>query len=228
MGRIDFETETMVVHQGYDLLGRPASEIAKSVEIHTPLRARIPGQVENSTVTVVVCATGEVTHTLKADGFDASEDGTGRGTPIIAFNANAQPDEMEFDEHLAANLTCSQRSGVAFMPARTFSADGGIDEIFAPREVCDALHTSSGHGNKAPLVLGVQSSQSVVLTTMCVRRLTPTECERLQAFPDGYTAVPVRGKPAADGPRYKALGNSMCVNVMHWIGREIDFVWRFF
>ena len=54
-----------------------------------------------------------------------------------------------------------------------------------------------------------------------VRRLTPTECERLQGFPDGYTAIPYRGKPAADGPRYKALGNSMAVNCMRWIGRRI-------
>ena len=54
-----------------------------------------------------------------------------------------------------------------------------------------------------------------------VRRLTPTECERLQGFPDGYTLVPYRGKPASDGPRYKALGNSMAVNVMRWIGERI-------
>lgn len=57
-----------------------------------------------------------------------------------------------------------------------------------------------------------------------VRRLTPTECERLQGFPDGWTAIPYRGKPAADGPRYKALGNSMAVNVMRWLGYRIDLV----
>ena len=57
-----------------------------------------------------------------------------------------------------------------------------------------------------------------------VRRLTPTECERLQGFPDGYTAISYRGKPAADGPRYKALGNSMAVNVMRWIGQRIAAV----
>jgi DNA (cytosine-5)-methyltransferase 1 len=51
-----------------------------------------------------------------------------------------------------------------------------------------------------------------------VRRLTPRECERLQGFPDDYTLVEARGKPAADGPRYKALGNSMAVNCMRWIG----------
>lgn len=83
---------------------------------------------------------------------------------------------------------------------------------------------------------------------MAVRRLTPRECERLQAFqrlctPDtpgawqdeagrwwtpDYTAITVRSKPAADGPRYKALGNSMCVNVMAWIGKQIDHVTLFY
>ena len=59
---------------------------------------------------------------------------------------------------------------------------------------------------------------------MAVRRLTPRECERLQGFPDDYTLIPYRGKPAADGPRYKALGNSMAVPVMRWIGLRIDSV----
>ena len=59
---------------------------------------------------------------------------------------------------------------------------------------------------------------------MQVRRLTPTECERLQGFPDGYTQVPYRNKAAADGPRYKALGNSMAVNCMEWIGERIAAV----
>ena len=65
-----------------------------------------------------------------------------------------------------------------------------------------------------------------VQANWAVRRLTPLECERLQGFPDGYTAVPYRGKPAADGPRYKALGNSMAVNCMRWIGRRIETVSR--
>ena len=59
---------------------------------------------------------------------------------------------------------------------------------------------------------------------MQVRRLTPTECERLQGFTDDYTAVPYRGKPAADGPRYRALGNSMAVPVMAWLGKRIQLV----
>jgi DNA (cytosine-5)-methyltransferase 1 len=61
---------------------------------------------------------------------------------------------------------------------------------------------------------------------MAVRRLTPRECERLQGFPDDWTAIPYRGKPAADGPRYKAIGNSMAVPVMRWIGERIEAVER--
>jgi len=63
------------------------------------------------------------------------------------------------------------------------------------------------------------------LRETAVRRLTPTECERLQGFPDDHTMIPRKGKPAeecADGPRYKALGNSMAVPVMRWIGQRIE------
>ena len=68
-----------------------------------------------------------------------------------------------------------------------------------------------------------------VMNGMAVRRLTPTECERLQGFPDSYTRIPWRGKPAEqcpDGPRYKALGNSMAVPVMRWLGERMDMVDR--
>lgn len=60
-----------------------------------------------------------------------------------------------------------------------------------------------------------------------VRRLTPRECERLQGMPDDHTKIPYRGKPVdecPDTPRYKAIGNSMCVNVMRWIGERIKKV----
>lgn len=63
-----------------------------------------------------------------------------------------------------------------------------------------------------------------VMTAMQVRRLTPVECERLQGFPDGYTAISWRNKPSTecpDGPRYKALGNSWAVPVVRWIGKRI-------
>jgi DNA (cytosine-5)-methyltransferase 1 len=93
----------------------------------------------------------------------------------IAFNVNARPDEMKFEEEVSGTLTQSQSPGV--------------------------------------------------LQNMAVRRLTPTECERLQGFPDGYTNIPWRGKPESpDAPRYKAMGNSMAVPVMSWIGKRIQMV----
>jgi len=68
---------------------------------------------------------------------------------------------------------------------------------------------------------------SGVCTPGVIRKLIPLECERLMGFPDGWTLIPWRKKPAEecpDGPRYKALGNSMCTNVMAWIGERIDKV----
>jgi DNA (cytosine-5)-methyltransferase 1 len=128
--RLDFDTETFALNARQD-----------------PIHSRhYVGPLDTRGDSQAVCVTGDITHTLKAEGFDASEDGTGRGQPIVSE------------------------------------------------------------------------------ATRAVRRLMPVECERLQAFPDGYTQVPVRGKPAADGPRYKALGNSMCVNVMRWIGERIELV----
>lgn len=72
----------------------------------------------------------------------------------------------------------------------------------------------------------VNASGPTVMQSMAVRRLTPIECERLQGFPDGYTDIKPKGKPTPDGPRYKALGNSMAVPVMRWIGQRIEAVDR--
>jgi DNA (cytosine-5)-methyltransferase 1 len=84
-------------------------------------------------------------------------------------------------------------------------------------EVAYALTAPSGGGRA--------QERNVLTPAMQVRRLTPTECERLQGFPDNYTAIPWRKKPASecpDGPRYKALGNSWAVPVVRWIGRRIN------
>lgn len=94
------------------------------------------------------------------------------------------------------------------------------------------------NGTKSPNGLGIgndgdpsptlgANDRHAVGTNSAVRRLTPRECERLQGFPDDFTRIPWRKKPAEecpDGPRYKALGNSMAVPVMHWIGERIQMV----
>ena len=66
-----------------------------------------------------------------------------------------------------------------------------------------------------------QQVNAVYQASMAVRRLTPVECERLQGFPDNYTNIKTN---CPDGPRYKALGNSMAVPVMQWIGERIQMV----
>jgi site-specific DNA-cytosine methylase len=86
------------------------------------------------------------------------------------------------------------------------------------------------HGTQDPCVSDVAFAQgrnsggeNVLIQSMAVRRLTPVECERLQGFPDNYTNIPWRKAPESpDGPRYKALGNSMAVPVMCWIGKRIQ------
>lgn len=83
----------------------------------------------------------------------------------------------------------------------------------------DMSATLSTHNIQTPITGGREKRG------LTVRRLTPRECERLQGFPDDYTDIPYRNKEhAPDGPRYKALGNSMAVPVMRWIGERIRTV----
>lgn len=76
----------------------------------------------------------------------------------------------------------------------------------------------------APSYTLTRGHSHAVATASAVRKLLPVECERLQGFPDGWTQIPYRGKPAEqcpDAPRYKAIGNSWCVPVVRWIGQRI-------
>lgn len=85
-------------------------------------------------------------------------------------------------------------------------------------EVCGTL---TSHAMKDAPVLACGDGRR---NGWAVRRLTPRECERLQGFPDDWTLIPWKGRPAEecpDGPRYKAIGNSMAVPVMRWLGERI-------
>lgn len=308
-----------VFFESNGLRGHSPPSRSKGEEVAQCLTSRTGSRYDPETETILgTDGRGSVTHSLRGEGFDASEDGTGRGTPLvvaqngsdiqigdgrnvgtisasqarqtsgdliafsakdygadasselsptiragthkdshsnggvmpavafqasqsgvrvgthagtldsnyggrrhngcIAFNHNAQAAQLPTDARDTSRsdtLSTSQGAAVAYIPARTFGADGGIDEHFAERDVSDAIHTASGSGNKAPKIVSEYR----------VRRLTPRECERLQGFPDDYTLIPIRGKSAADcpdGPRYKALGNSMAVPCMRWIGERIE------
>lgn len=107
-----------------------------------------------------------------------------------------------------AGATSDMRPCVAvFKPSHfTRGKDG------APSDVTPPLGAEPDKGDQDP----------ILLTESAVRRLTPRECERLQDYADDYTLVKYRGKPAADGPRYKALGNSMCVAEIGWVLKRIE------
>ncbi len=110
--------------------------------------------------------------------------------------------------HDGSHANAGVPPAIAFKPGQSEAAGG----FFGTIEFSPTLQSQNNGSTAVPAVsLG-----------SAVRRLTPVECERLQGFPDQYTLIPVRGKPAADGPRYKALGNSMAVPVMRWIGERID------
>ncbi|WP_422128622.1 DNA cytosine methyltransferase [Vibrio hannami] len=84
----------------------------------------------------------------------------------------------------------------------------GREEGAVPESVGETVSLRAASGG---------SSRSYLAQPWAVRRLTPTECHRLQGFPDDHCDVTYRGKPAADGPQYKALGNSMAVPCVAWI-----------
>ena len=221
-----------------------------------------------------------VAHSLRAEGFDASEDGTGRGTPLVPVpminmqgskgNAVAQADGPSFtlnamhghDVHaiavpdIAGTMKACKDSGgwsnsadhaaagymvpVAFHPTQDPISSADVCHSLGANDNATAAVAYNIHGVPASNGASVTdvhvplrarqpgqseaSTTTVVQTAMAVRRLTPVECERLQGFPDHYTAIPWRKKPASecpDGPRYKALGNSWAVPVVRWIGERI-------
>jgi DNA (cytosine-5)-methyltransferase 1 len=100
--------------------------------------------------------------------------------------------------------------------------------VAQPVAVGTDLYNLSITGDVAACMSTAGSTSSktgpTVMQSMAVRRLTPVECERLQGFPDSYTDIKSKNKPTPDGPRYKALGNSMAVPVMAWIGQRIEQV----
>jgi len=141
---------------------------------------------------------------------------------LIAFDARQSDDVIQYGEKTGPLDTCGFTMAVAFRSdasrdgtAKTPSPDAeGRVRLRDPgfnvyEELAPTIDAGAAHG---------------VGYAMQVRRLTPRECERLQGFPDDYTLIPYNGKPAKDGQRYKALGNSMAVPCMRWIGQRIQLV----
>ena len=184
--------------------------------------------------------------TEKGGGFALSEDVTPTlktdHNPAVAFASNQRDEvrELEVAGALAAQPGIKQQTYIC-------RADGQANAMTS----VDMAPTLTSHAKKDPPLIYpaedsigedalIQRDMSATLSThntqtlitggrekrsLTVRRLTPRECERLQGFPDDYTDIPYRNKEhAPDGPRYKALGNSMDVPVMRWIGERIRMV----
>ena len=140
----------------------------------------------------------------------------GKENSPIAFSCkNHAQDASDKSPCLRAMNEVDGNANAGGQVAVAFEARFARNDRGAPTDIVPPLKAQSGQtgkGDASPLT--IQSRQ--------VRRLTPRECERLQGFPDDYTQIPYRGKPAKDGPRYRAIGNSMARPVMAWIGRRID------
>ena len=141
--------------------------------------------------------------------------------PIAAYGirtANTSSNGWGVQEEYTHTLDCAQ--GVAVAQPVVHAIQAGALRV-NPASGPDGVGVQADHAYTLEARAEVQAVQSA----MRVRRLTPSEAEKLQGFPDGYTAIPWRKKPASecpDGPRYKALGNSWAVPNVRWIGQRID------
>ena len=193
----------------------------------------------------------DVAPTLRGMGHDRSH-ANGGGQVAIAFTQNQEGDVLSGDvmQSLGTNANATGRNAPTI--AFTLHGSDGTASAASPTDIAGSLRTRAPGSIENSSTTAVLQEQPVawsgeltastdiagtlqrggeggridgVMTPqMAVRRLTPRECERLQGFPDDYTLVEYRGKLAADGPRYKALGNSMAVPVMRWIGQRIAAV----
>lgn len=196
-------------------------------------------------------AQNEVSPTLRAGNEDGSHANGGvmpaiaiQGTVIGRGDRSGPSGSGHDDKGAMFTLTKTDVHAVAFQPRIARNGRGDMSQ-----GVVHALQAQSGQtgiGDAAPCVATFQQSSmkgkgtigydesgiakpcktqqdgQMVQTQTAVRRLTPVECARLQAFPDDYLDVIHNGKPAKDGPKYRALGNAMSCNVMRWIGQRIQ------
>jgi DNA (cytosine-5)-methyltransferase 1 len=131
----------------------------------------------------------------------------------VAFSSNMSEPDWQIDGS-TPTIKVGSGLGIPSPPAVAFQQNQS-GEVRCGNIAGTVATNSHASGRNTPMAM----------QAMTVRRLTPRECERLQGFPDDYTLIPWRKKQAEDcpdGPRYKALGNSMATNVVTWIGERIQ------
>jgi len=212
---------------------------------------------ESETLIPTIGGVFDVAHTLRGEGHDASEDGSGRGTPLVPVsyaiqagalrtNPESGPSGIGVQADHAYTLEARKEVQCVAFSCKDHGADAGEISPTLRSMGHDGSHANGGGQVAVALALRGRDGGAAaelgddcaftlraaqgggdkphVMTAMAVRRLTPTECERLQGFPDGWTGIRHGGKPTPDGPRYKALGNSMAIPPMRWLGRRIAMV----
>ena len=185
-----------------------------------------------------------VAHSLRGEGFDASEDGTGRGTPLVPVAFDCKGSEVQSDAsgvspplrsmgHNQSHQNAGGHAAIAFQerfrgddgrgydrpPPASIDVVGAIETVKpwnVAQDVAGAICKDSFSGGAGGRPEGAAAGHYLA-SKWAVRRLTPTECARLQGGPDDHLDITYRGKPAADGPKYKAWGNSMAVPCIRWI-----------
>jgi DNA (cytosine-5)-methyltransferase 1 len=182
--------------------------VASTGPISHRLNAGGMGRIDYETETLVTAfrTSGNCGAWDTGDRIDALTTGTDPNSHIIVFSCK---DHGADAGELAPTLRSMGYDGSHPAVALAIRGRDGVPQIEMGDEVANAILTPNG--GRGGIGCGA------VMNGMAVRRLTPRECERLQGFPDEYTALP----KAADGPRYKSLGNSMAVPVIRWIGLRI-------
>jgi DNA (cytosine-5)-methyltransferase 1 len=207
-----------VLFERHGLQGHPAPsrETRKEVTSFTP--TSIGGYSEGcGTLRANGCDIGGGSETLVAAAVATTQFGCVAGSLTARYDSSACADRgmnvvaqpIGFN---ARQDPCSSENLIG-----SIDTDGNTQAVaFGVNEKPDVAHCLRSGASKADK----HESTTYAVQQMAVRRLTPVECERLQGFPDNYTNIP----KAVDGPRYKALGNSMAVPVMGWIGKRIQMV----
>lgn len=155
------------------------------------------------------------------------------GNNLIAFNARQDPDfwndcigPLDTDGSTQAIAHALRGEGHDASEDGTGRGVPLYPVCFDETQITSATNRCNPQPGDPSHPLAAGARAPTIAAPWGVRRLTPRECERLQGFPDDYTLIQYRGKPAKDSPRYKALGNSMAVPTMRWIAQRIEMVER--
>lgn len=161
------------------------------------------------------------------DRVDALTTGTDPTSHVVAYGGNRTSGARD----VASAVNAKGGSGRMDFETETFVVNARQDPLDTDGTTYAVAVHENQHGELtlndtagSLKVAGGKPGQGypAAMVGTSIRRLAPVECARLQGFPDNYLDIPYRGKPAADGPKYKALGNSMAVPCMAWIGRRIQ------